>query len=396
MKKHTSVGVIAAVVLLTAATTFNITYVAVWNQFNSRLVNFAEREEDYRKLDEIRAYLDAYYIDAYDIESAVEGAAQGMMEALPDGWSYYMTADEYKASQDTAHDDHVGIGVNAYFDEDEGLLRVVDVYADSPAERSGICFYDLILAIDGISITELGQENVEDALRGEEGSAVMLTVQHSDGSVETVELKRELTTQQALEYTLLKDATGYIRIPVFNERVDVQFESAVVDLMEQGARKLVFDLRFNPGGRQDVMCAMLDMLLPECVIMQWKDKQGRTETAESDADCIEMPMAVLVNRYSFSAAEFFAAALQEYGTAIIVGEQTSGKCYAQSTYTLSDGSAIAISTAEYTTPQGRNLQDTGVVPDVSAALSEGHLYGFMELAYDEDTQLQAALEALRG
>jgi len=396
MKKQTSVGIIIAVIILTAATTFNITYVAIWNQFSNRLANFSEREDDYRKLDEIRAYLDAYYIDEYDMEAVMEGAAQGMLDSLPDGWSYYMSADEYAESQDTAQEEHAGIGVNAYFDEGEGLLRVVDVYGDSPAERSGICFYDLILAIDGVSIAELGQENVEEALRGEKGSVVTLTVQHSDGSVETVEMAREQTTEQALEYGMPEDTVGYIRIPTFNERVDVQFESTVELLAEQGAKSLVIDLRFNPGGRQDVMCAMLDLLLPEGVIMQWEDKQGQSEIVHSGASCIDMPVAVLVNGYSFSAAEFFAAALQEYGAAVIVGEQTSGKCYAQRIYALSDGSAIAISTAAYTTPQGHNLQDTGVVPDVNVTLEEDKLYDFMALEYGEDSQLQAALEALRG
>ena len=130
--------------------------------------------------------------------------------------------------------------------------------------------------------------------------------------------------------------------------------------------------------------------------MQWEDKQGQSEIVHSGASCIDMPVAVLVNGYSFSAAEFFAAALQEYGAAVIVGEQTSGKCYAQRIYALSDGSAIAISTAAYTTPQGHNLQDTGVVPDVNVTLEEDKLYDFMTLEYGEDSQLQAALEALRG
>jgi len=396
MKKQVSIGVLAAAIVLTAAAVFNVAYLLVWNNFSDRLANFTAREADYGKINEIRAYLDACYIDEYDSKDLMEGAARGMLDELPDGWSYYMSAGEYEQNENGRDASMVGIGVNAYYDEETSQLRVVEVYRDSPAEKSGVRFYDVILAIDDTAIAGLGQENIDNALRGEAGSTVSLTVEHSDGSIETLTVERAQISEQALESALLDDQVGYIRIPAFEERVDVQFEGVIEILREQGAESLIIDLRFNPGGREEIMCRMLDLLLPEGVIMQRVNKLEETTVVNSDAACVDMPIAVVINGYSFGVSEFFAATLQEYGAAVIVGDQTAGKCYAQSVYELSDGSAIALSTSEYVTPQGRTLQDTGVVPDVSISLPQEQLYGFASLSHADDAQLHAALEALAG
>ena len=165
----------------------------------------------------------------------------------------------------------------------------------------------------------------------------------------------------------------------------------------QGAKALLFDVRFNGGGYKDEMVKILDKLLPEGVLFQSEDYSGNKQTDRSDAACIELPMAVLVNQDSYSAAEFFAAALQEYDWATVVGTKTCGKGNFQTGFQLSDGSLLNISIGKYYTPQGRSLTDTGVIPDIEITLSDEDdaklYYGQLEKA--DDAQLQAAIRAIR-
>lgn len=395
MKRYT-LGTLIAAILLTAVSVFNISYVLIWNAFDSRLSALNDREAEYAKLNEIRAYLDEYYILDTDSASLTEGAAAGMVNTLPDGWSYYQSADEYAAYTNTTADDYTGIGVTAYYDKAAGGMRITEVYAESPAQQAGIRFFDIITAVNGRSTLELGNEASVSAIRGESGTDVELTVfRPSSGETLTFTVTRGEITERELQYELLDGGVGYIRIAKFSEGVDMQFEGAVKSLMSQGAKSLLFDVRFNPGGRMDVLANMLDLLLPKGTLIRWEDKKGKAGSMSSDAAHIELPMAVLAHEYSYSAAEFFAAALQEYEAAVVVGTQTMGKCYAQTTYVMSDGSAIAISTLEYTTPGGKNLAQTGVTPDYKLALSYEETVNFWTLGFEEDPQIQKAIELLR-
>ncbi|MEA4822495.1 MAG: S41 family peptidase [Clostridiaceae bacterium] len=395
MKRRYSIGTVVAAILLTAAVTFNICYVAIWDSFSDRLSALSERESEYAKLNEIRAYLSEYYIlNDLENDTLIEGAAEGMISALPDGWSYYMNASDYAASLDTASDDFVGIGVTAYFDESAGL-RVTEVYTDSPAHRAGIRFFDLITAVDGRDTLALGSTAAFDTVRGEEGTDVVLTIfRASTGETQDITVTRERITERELQSELLEGNIGYIRISSFSENANTQFRAAVEELITDGAQSFIFDVRFNPGGRLDVLADMLDLLLPEGTLIRWVDKKGIEGTLSSDASYIDMPMVVLAHEYSYSAAEFFAAALQEYGAATVVGMKTTGKCYAQTTYKLSDGSAIAISTLQYTTPSGKSLGGIGITPDYEVPLTYEETVNFSAMTFAEDPQMQKAIELL--
>ena len=318
-----------------------------------------------------------------------------MIQSLPDGWSYYMDAEAYAAWEDSSTDDFVGIGVTAYFDETAGL-RITEVYTDSPAHAAGIKFFDLITKVDGQSALELGSAAAFDAVRGEEGTDVVLTVfRESTGETLEIRVTRGRITERELQSELLDGSIGYIRISSFSENVNVQFRAAVEELLGQGADSFIFDVRFNPGGRMDVLTDMLDLLLPEGNLISWVDNKGNRGGITSDASCLSMPMAVLVHEYSYSAAEFFAAALQEYNAATIIGTKTTGKCYAQSTYRLSDGSAIAISTLQYTTPNGTSLGGVGITPDYVIPLTYEQTVNFGAMTFAEDPQLQKAIELVK-
>ena len=395
MKRTVSLGMVLLIVVLTAATTFNITYMSVWHSFNRRLDGLSEREQTFAKLAEMQNYIDTYYITDYDSKTLAEGAAVGMAEALPDQWSYYMDAETFAAYNDPSLDDYVGIGAQGMYDEETEAIRINEVYADGPADRAGLRYFDMIIAIDGISVAERGYEESVAAIRGEAGTTVTVTyVAVADGEVRTIEITRAEVTEFNLQYELLDSGIGYIRIKSFHDSVDRQFLDAVDHLLEAGAKGLIFDVRLNGGGKLTVLRNMLDPLLPEGKIVEQRDKDGHVNALYSDAQALDLPMAVLTHAYSYSAAEFFAAALQEYGKAIIVGEKTTGKGYAQNMYPLSDGSALVLSTYQYVTPNGVDLSKCGVTPDVEVSLTDEELYSLFYTTRDQDRQLNAAVDAL--
>jgi len=395
MKRTVSLWMVVLIVVLTAATTFNLTYMSVWHSFNNRLDGLSERESLYVKLAEMQNCIDAYYITDYDTDDLIDGAADGLAQALPDQWSYYMSAEEYTSFMDPTTNDYVGIGVQGMYEEEYAAIRVNEVYPDGPAANAGIRYFDLIIAVDGADVSELGFDESVNRIRGEAGTPVSITyVSVSEGVTKTAELIRAEVTETNLQYELLESGIGYIRVKEFQENVDKQFLDAVNVLMEQGAKGLIFDMRLNGGGRLDVLRNMLDPLLPEGKIIEQRDKMGRSQTLESDAQALDIPMAVLVHAYSYSAAEFFAAALQEYEKAIVVGEPTTGKNYSQSTFELSDGSALIMSTYQYFTPKGVDLAENGVTPDIEIVLTDKELYSLFGTSHGDDRQLQAAVDAL--
>jgi carboxyl-terminal processing protease len=227
---------------------------------------------------------------------------------------------------------------------------------------------------------------------------VRLTLRQPTGVVRSFTLTPGPVIMKPVEYELLDGGIGLITVKNFESLCASRTEAAVNELAGQGAKALVFDLRSNPGGQLDELLDALDYILPEGVIFISKGTDGSVKEAKSQASCVELPMAVLVNGDTYSAAEFFAAALSEYGWAVTVGEKTTGKGYAQITVELADGSAIHISSMEYYTPKGRSLAGTGLTPDIQVEMSDQDrmkLYSG-SLAREDDAQLAAALNALRA
>ena len=230
---------------------------------------------------------------------------------------------------------------------------------------------------------------------GMEDALSKFYVRHGDEIFELDVLRASIQTQVA-SCRMLDGNVGYIKINNFDARCFDETSACIDEMLAQGAKALLFDVRFNGGGYKDEMVKILDKLLPEGVLFQSEDYAGRKETDTSDEACIELPMAVLVNLDSYSAAEFFAAALQEYGWAEVVGEKTCGKGNFQTGFQLSDGSLLNISIGKYYTPQGRSLTDLGVTPDVEIEYDDetyAKLY-YSQLEDADDTQLQAALRIL--
>ena len=347
------------------------------------------------KTAEIGAYLDRFFIDDYDEDALADAAASAMVAATGDRWSYYLTAEEKSSYDEQMQNAYVGIGVTITAQEELGGMRIEAVTAGGPAEEAGILVGDIITEVEGEKTLELGMAGTRAKVRGEEGTSVTLTVLRGDARFPVTVERRSIQTPVAT-YEMLDGQIGYIRIANFDSRCAEETNAAMDELIAQGAKALIFDVRYNGGGYKDELVKVLDKILPEGILFQSEDYKGTKQTDRSDESSIELPMAVLVNQDSYSAAEFFAAAIQEYDWGTIVGTKTVGKGNFQTAFTLSDGSMLNLSIGKYYTPQGRSLTDTGVTPDIELALSDENeaklSYGRLEKA--DDAQLQAAIREI--
>ena len=390
MKKSTKTLLIVLLFIFAVGATFCITYLEAGKLYSG------SGDAVSAKTAEIAAYLDRYFIDDYDESALADAAASAMVQATGDKWSYYLSADQYDAYAETMSNAYVGIGVTIQVSEDEGGMRIELVTPGSPAEEAGIEAGDIIISVEGQPTLELGMSGTRALVRGEEGTSVHLGMKRGVRAFEVDVTRRSIQTVVA-SCELLDDDIGYIKIANFDERCAEETLACIDEMLEKDAKALLFDVRFNGGGYKNEMVKVLDRLLPEGVLFRSVDYTGKEETDYSDAACFELPMAVLVNEDSYSAAEFFAAALQEYEAAAIVGTQTTGKGNFQSAFRLSDGSMLNISIGKYYTPNGVSLSETGVTPDVETDLTDEEYAALYagKLAHDADGQLQAALGILR-
>lgn len=351
---------------------------------------------EYSKLSELQALLDEKFIGDIDWKVAEDYAAAGMVEGLGDRWSYYMSAETYESYLEQMNNSYVGVGITVTERED-GYLDILEVTGGGPAEKAGVEPGGIIIRVGEQDISEIGIEGATGLIKGEEGTDVTLTVRYD-------EAERDFTmTRSYFEVTvawgqMLTDGIGMVTIENFDGRCADETIGAIEELLDQGAEKLILDVRNNPGGYKHELCEILDYLLPEGPLFRSEYYDGTQQVDESDASCLDIPMAVLVNAESISAAEFFAAALAEYDAATTVGQQTIGKGYFQQAYKLSDGSAVGLSVGRYTTPNGVSLANVGITPEVEVEVSEELFWQiyYGNVDWQEDPQVLAAIEVLKN
>lgn len=338
----------------------------------------------------------ARFVEDYDPDAAVDAALEGMVDGLGNRWSYYLTAEEYADQTRRRSNSYVGIGVTVSYSDQRGLL-IVSVQEGGSAAEMGLTPGELITAVDGFSLSGEGQSEGVERIQGEEGTSVTLTLLSPEGESREVELTRKTVQNKSVSASeLLESKVGYVRLDNFYSGSAQQLNAAVDDMVTQGATALLFDMRGNGGGYVSELTEMLDHLLPEGPIFRMQYKSGAEEVTESDEACVDLPMAVLVDDGTYSAAEFFAAQLRETVGALVVGEETSGKGNAQQAIELWNGGALNISTSRYCTGAGVSLVGTGVTLDEELSLSEEERTALRggTLPYEEDDQLQAALARL--
>lgn len=391
--KRVGIGAVIMLMLLASVTTFAISFVLMRDYFNAKSGNLEGIEQKYEKLKDVNDIIDKYFIAEYDFDNAMHSALRGFVDGLGDQWSGYYTPEETAAINESNSNTFVGIGVTLSADEND-QYRIIKVEKDGPADKAGILPLDILTHVNGKSVGDFADRDAAvDDVRGEEGTIVSITVLRGEESI-SFDVKRATVHASQINYKMLDNNIGYIYINSFSSKVDVEFIDSLNALIDDGAKGFIFDVRFNGGGYVEVMNKMLDKLLPEGVVISMESKAGSTITYKSDAKWIEMPMVVITNNYSISAAEFFAASLQEYGVADVVGEKTNGKGYAQQMFPLPDGSSINLSTERYYTPQGKSLADVGIMPDHEVSLSDDQMIRFYSLEYEDDPQLILAAEVL--
>ena len=347
------------------------------------------------KLSQLEALIEEKYIDEADVTAMEDAAAAAMVKATGDKWSYYIPADEYEAYQERMANAYVGVGITIQAAEEGGFL-IVGVTPGGPAEEAGLQIEDIVVAVEGQDVRAFTTTEVRDVVKGKEGTFVSMTVLRQGAEV-TLSVERRKVQTPVASGEMLTETVGLVTIENFDSRCAEETIAMIESLMAEGAEKLIFDVRNNPGGYASELVKVLDYLLPEGELFRTLRYDGKENVDYSDEKHLDVPMAVLVNADSYSAAEFFAAALAEYDAAIVVGEQTTGKGNFQQTYQLSDGSAVALSVGKYFTPKGVSLADTGVTPDILLPMDAEMA---LQLYYDrldpmEDIQIQAALEALK-
>ena len=354
------------------------------------------QQEGSCKLEELEALISEKFVGETDNEALLDAAAHAMVSATGDRWSYYIPASEYQAYEEQTANAYVGVGITIEQQQEQQGFLIVGVTPGGPAEEAGMQLEDMLIMVDGQDVRTMTTSQVRDLVRGKVGTVVSLTVLRQGERVNFSVERRNVQTPVA-DHEMLTADIGLVTIYNFDARCADETIAAIEALLDSGAKKLIFDVRNNPGGYASELVEVLDYLLPEGEVFHTVSYDGKEDIDYSDADCLELPMAVLVNESSYSAAEFFAVALREYDAAVVVGTQTSGKGNFQNTFRLSDGSAVSLSVGKYYTPSGENLEGVGITPDVEVTVDEDTAtaiyYG--TLPAQEDPQIQAAMEALK-
>ncbi len=337
------------------------------------------------------------YVDTLSDEQkdAMDDAAlSAMVASLGDPYSYYFDVETFGKFEENNKEEYVGIGISVIYDENEKTLTVVAPTAGAPAEKAGILPKDLVLGVDDITLKDDGYDAVMSHIKGgKEGDTVTLYIKRGEEKLE-FSVKREKISLNTISEKMLGENIAYIKISEFQHNSIEHFKKALNNIKEKGAKGLIIDLRSNPGGYADSVIKMTDMLLPKGTIAYLEDNKGNKEYFNSDKKCLDIPMVVLVNEGTASAAELMAGSLQAYDKAEIVGKKTYGKAVGQTPFMLTDKTAIYLTSARYYTPKGECIDKKGIMPDVEIDLPEELKVNLSDLSEAEDVQLQAAMETI--
>ena len=345
------------------------------------------------KISQIEEMLDTYYVEDYDKELAEELMYTGLVAGVGDPYTYYLSADSLAEQVEKNSGHFVGIGVEIYAGDD-GYIVVSSVTPGGPAEAAGILAEDKITEVDGESITGKTAADVSALVKGEEGTDVTLTIfRESTGEVLEKTVTRQDIQVQTVSWRMMDDNIGYISITNFRENTYNQFKEALDTLEAEGMEKLVLDLRNNTGGLVKSAHEIGEELLPEGIMVYTMDKEGNREDTLCDDVYNDVPMVVLVNGNSASAAEILAGAIQDTGRGELIGTTTFGKGLVQRLFTLPDGSGLNVTIQKYYTPNGTSIHGVGITPDYEVELPEEYAQQ-TNIPAEADTQLQKAVEVL--
>lgn len=344
-----------------------------------------------KKMSVLKGLIDENYLGEVDARGLNEGIYKGFISGLEDPYSVYYDEEETKMLMETTEGEYDGIGAVLSQDVKTGIVTLVQIYEDSPAMEAGLKDDDILYKVEDLEVTGKDLAEVVSHIKGKKGTEVRLTVYRGDDKKEvTVTATRNTIQAQTIKYRMMDDQIGYVAVSEFDLVTYEQYEQALEDLKNQGMKGLIVDLRNNPGGNLSTVCDMLDLMLPEGLIVYTEDKDGNRQESKSDEEHkFELPMTVLMNGNSASASEIYAGAIQDYGIGKIVGTQSYGKGVVQQIFDLKDGTCVKLTIAEYFTPKGRSINGKGITPDVEVEYEKN------EEDPEADNQLDKAVEVLK-
>lgn len=381
MNKKISLGLAISLMAIASAVTFILTSFFSLQSFNEKVVDVNEKAKKYNSLQLLDTFIRDNFYGEINESELNDGILKGYVDGLGDPYSRYLSEEEYIDEQSENAGEIIGLGLTLAEDE-SGYIRIEQVLEDSPAAEVGIAEGDVIIHIDGIDVTETGFDNAVETLKGSEGTSVKLTIRRNgvDTDYDFTRRSIEVTTVSG---NLVDGYIGYIKIDGFKENTSEQFIETLQRLTSNGAKALVFDLRDNPGGLVTALEECLDPLLPEGKIAEADYRDGHSETlVYSDSSELDLPMVVIVNGDTASAAELFAASLRDFGKAKLVGEQTYGKGVMQSTTEFESGGAVILTVAEYRTVKSECYDGVGLAPDYSIQNEDAGVDSQLEKAYE--------------
>lgn len=393
---------IALTAVITAAVTFSVTCLGgkAIGRFTRYLPSDNKSKAFADKLSIIDDYLDRYYMNEYDRSEMLESAVTGYVDGLDEPYSKYYSPEDFERYMENVEDSYVGVGVVITLDKN-GNIVVLSPFEDSSAYEADVRPGDIVAAVDGVEYDDMN-EAVKHIKNGEEGTTVDITFIR-DGEILEKTIERRQVSSHSVKSEMLDNKVGYVRITSFNMNDEAseqdtftEFKAEIESLQEKGMEKMIIDLRDNPGGILQVACNIADMILPEGIITYMEYKDGSREDINSDANELDIPIAVLINENSASASEVLTGALKDYGRATVIGKKSYGKGIVQTVFPFLDGSGLSLTVAKYYSPNGVCIHDIGIEPDIEVEMPEEYVGMYASMVErDKDTQLQKAIEILK-
>lgn len=400
-RNRRNIIILTSLVVITAIVSFSVSaFIFIgWNWINPNSISFDKKsvsKESILKFDKVRDLLKSQYYENVDENQLLEGAIAGMAGSLGDRYTAYYPKDKWQKFEEDLQGSFVGIGVTVKMGED-GLLKIMEVYSGSPAEKAGVLAGDKIMKVDETDVSKMEEDAIIKSIRGKEGTVVKVTVlRESESRLVELEITRKKIKEENIKSNILSNNIGYIRIVKFDSEIAKYFKERLAEMTEDGIRSLIIDVRDNPGGYYNQVVDIADMLLPKGTIVYTEDKYKKKEYEYSDSKEVKIPIAVLVNGNSASASEILAGALKDNNKGILVGTKTYGKGLVQASFTLKDGSGIKVTVQRYFTPSGVCIQGTGIEPDEKInAAAEYEGYPVSSIPMEKDVQLKKAIEILK-
>ena len=355
-----------------------------------------QRLKQFEKLAVLMDLTERYYDGEYDMDKMIDSAASGLMEGIGDIYSFYYPKEKMEQFNEESLGQYKGIGVMLLADPSDKLITITRVFRNSPAEKAGLQSGDKIVYINDVYYSAYEMQDAVNVMRGAE-EPLKLTVLRKDEGKEFEVVSAHVDINY-VEYEILDGNIGYVIVYDFLGDSAKGFQEAIDLFQKNNVQGMIIDLRNNGGGIVDDAVRIADMILPYGTVVSMIDKDGEKTEELIDFDYYDVPIAVLVNRYSASASEILSGAIRDFGAGVLVGEKTFGKGVVQGAMEFKDGSGVQITMAKYYTPKGYNIHGTGLEPDVAVALDEDvvTIYGINNLPREKDSQLQMAIQILRG